>query len=131
MTHNIFGLNYDMERVDAAIREEDPDIVALQEYLPRAGGARHLLLVTRYPYSSAARAASGPTSGSTRRSRSRRRWRTATAPPNAQGTQRTAHIIAAFTLSTGTTFTVMTTHMDWPVPVERQRDGVRGGWPRR
>ena len=38
------------------------------------------------------------------------------------GTQRTAHIIAGFTLSTGTSFTLMTTHMDWPVPVERQRE---------
>src|SRR5689334_22669214 len=32
MTHNIFGLNYDMKRMAAAIFAEDPDIVALQEY---------------------------------------------------------------------------------------------------
>ncbi len=36
--------------------------------------------------------------------------------------QRTAHIIAGFTLKNGTQFSVMTTHMDWPYPIERQRE---------
>jgi endonuclease/exonuclease/phosphatase (EEP) superfamily protein YafD len=36
--------------------------------------------------------------------------------------ERTAHIIAVFTQPDQTTFTVVTTHMEWPVPVARQRD---------
>ena len=42
MTHNVFGLNYEMERVAEVIFAEDPDIIALQEYFPeqRGGAAR-------------------------------------------------------------------------------------------
>ena len=37
------------------------------------------------------------------------------------GKQRTAHIVAGFTLSDGTHFSVLTTHIDWPFPIERQK----------
>jgi endonuclease/exonuclease/phosphatase (EEP) superfamily protein YafD len=43
-------------------------------------------------------------------------------PSDAEGSQRTAHIIAGFTLGDGSHFSVMTTHMDWPFPIERQRE---------
>ena len=33
---------------------------------------------------------------------------------------RTARIVATFMLDDGTTFTVLTTHLDWPFPVARQ-----------
>ena len=49
MTHNVFGLNYDVKRVAAVIAAENPDIVALQEYFPEQQGLDGLLKPT-YPY---------------------------------------------------------------------------------
>ncbi len=43
MTHNIFGLNYDMARVAKVIADENPDIVALQEYFPEQSDLDGLL----------------------------------------------------------------------------------------
>src|SRR5690606_37006706 len=40
-------------------------------------------------------------------------------PNDAYGKQRTARILATFALE-GARFSVMTTHLDWPVPVARQ-----------
>ena len=54
MTHNIFGLNYDMKRVADAMFAEDPDIVALQEYFPEQSPL-DALLKPRYPYCGALR----------------------------------------------------------------------------
>jgi endonuclease/exonuclease/phosphatase (EEP) superfamily protein YafD len=121
MTHNIFGLNYDMERVDAAIREEDPDIVALQEYFPEQAGLGNLLR-DRYPYAVRCQGGKRANLGLYSKFPFSEEMGAGECPENAQGTQRTAHIIAGFTLSTGTSFTLMTTHMDWPYPIERQRE---------
>jgi endonuclease/exonuclease/phosphatase (EEP) superfamily protein YafD len=121
MTHNIFGLNYDMRRVDAVIREEDPDIVALQEYFPEQAGLGELLR-ERYPYSVRCQGGKRANLGLYSKFPFREEMAAGECPDNAQGTQRTAHIIAGFTLSTGMAFSVMTTHMDWPYPIERQRD---------
>ncbi|MEO6013385.1 MAG: endonuclease/exonuclease/phosphatase family protein [Devosia sp.] len=121
MTHNVFGLNYDMERVAAVIAEEDPDIVALQEFFPeqqRLGG----LLKSRYPYSVVCRGGKRANLGLYSKFAFEKKMSAADCPANAQGNQRTAHIIAAFTLSDGTAFSLMTTHMDWPLPAERQLD---------
>src|SRR5690606_39140622 len=41
-------------------------------------------------------------------------------PDDAYGEQRTARIAGRFVLADGTPLTVMTTHLDWPVPVGRQ-----------
>lgn len=121
MTHNIFGLNYDMARVDAAIREEDPDIVALQEYFPEQAGLGQLLR-DRYPYAVRCKGGKRANLGLYSKIPFSEEMAAGECPENAQGTQRTAHIIVQFTLSTGTSFTLMTTHMDWPLPVERQHD---------
>lgn len=121
MTHNVFGLNYDMERVAAAIREEDPDIVALQEFFPEQAGLGDLLR-DRYPYSVRCQGGKRANLGLYSKFPFSEQMAAGECPENAQGTQRTAHIIASFTLSTGTSFTLMTTHMDWPYPIERQRD---------
>jgi endonuclease/exonuclease/phosphatase (EEP) superfamily protein YafD len=50
MTHNLFGMNYEMERVAAIIDDEDPDFVALQEYFPEQSDELHPMLRERYPY---------------------------------------------------------------------------------
>ena len=121
MTHNIFGLNYDMNRVDAVIREEDPDIVALQEFFPEQQGLGDLL-EARYPYFVQCRGGKRANLGLYSKFPFEKTMAPEACPANAMGEQRTAHISARFTLSTGTTFSLMTTHIDWPYPVERQRD---------
>ena len=120
MTHNIFGLNYDMRRVDDVIRAEDPDIVALQEYFPEQAGLGELL-AERYPYSVRCKGGKRANLGLYSKFPFETAMDAEACPANARGEQRTAHIIATFTLSTGTSFSLMTTHMDWPYPVERQR----------
>jgi endonuclease/exonuclease/phosphatase (EEP) superfamily protein YafD len=121
MTHNIFGLNYDMARVDAAIREEDPDIVALQEFFPEQAGLGDLLK-GRYPYAVRCQGGKRANLGLYSKFPFQEEMAAGECPENAQGTQRTAHIIVGFTLSNGTSFSLLTTHMDWPLPIERQRD---------
>ncbi len=121
MTHNIFGLNYDLQRVNDAIRAEDPDIVALQEFFPEQAGLGELL-ADRYPYSVRCQGGKRANLGLYSKLPFSEEMAAGECPENAQGTQRTAHIIAGFTLSNGTSFSLMTTHMDWPYPIERQRD---------
>lgn len=121
MTHNIFGLNYDIERVDAAIRAEDPDIVALQEFFPEQAGLTQLLK-GRYPYFVQCRGGKRANLALFSKLNFEPTMRLEDCPPNARGEQRTAHITGRFTLGDGTVFSLMTTHMDWPYPLERQRD---------
>lgn len=121
MTHNIFGLNYNMRRVDAAIREEDPDIIALQEFFPEQAGLADLLK-DRYPYGVRCQGGKRANLGLYSKIPFTTQMSEGECPENAQGTQRTAHIIVKFQLSTGASFSLMTTHMDWPYPIERQRD---------
>ncbi len=121
MTHNVFGLNYDIERVAKAINEVDPDIVALQEFFPEQQGLGQLLKA-RYPYSVRCQGGKRANLGLYSKLPFDTEMAARDCPTNARGGQRTAHIAVKFTLSTGTSFSVMTTHMDWPYPVERQRD---------
>jgi endonuclease/exonuclease/phosphatase (EEP) superfamily protein YafD len=121
MTHNIFGLNYDMQRVASVIAAENPDIVAIQEYFPEQSGLDKLLRPT-YPYAARCQGGKRANLGLYSKIPFDREMSAADCPSGAYGTQRTAHIIAGFTLADGTHFSVMTTHMDWPFPIERQRD---------
>jgi endonuclease/exonuclease/phosphatase (EEP) superfamily protein YafD len=121
MTHNIFGLNYDMERVAAVIAAEDPDIVALQEYFPEQARLGDLLKA-RYPYAVRCRGGKRANLGLYSKIPFDKEMTTDDCPSNARGGQRTAHILAGFTLSNGARFSLLTTHMDWPVPIDRQRD---------
>jgi endonuclease/exonuclease/phosphatase (EEP) superfamily protein YafD len=120
MTHNVFGLNYDMKRVAAVIAEENPDIVALQEYFPEQQ-ALDALLKPNYPYAVRCQGGKRANLGLYSKIPFDKEMSEKDCPDNAYATQRTAHIIAGFTLSDGTHFSVMTTHMDWPFPIERQR----------
>ena len=121
MTHNIFGLNYDMKRLAAVIEAEKPDIVALQEYFPAQSELDGLLKPT-YPYAVRCQGGKRANLGLYSKIPFDREMSAADCPSDAFGKQRTAHIIAGFTLSDGTHFSVMTTHMDWPFPIERQKD---------
>jgi len=123
MTHNIFGLNTDMKRMAAAIFAEDPDIVALQEYFP---GQTPLdaLIRSRYPYAVRCEGGKRANIGLYSKIPFDKEMSAADCPQSA-GDQRTAHIVASFTLANGTHFSVLTTHFDWPFPVGRQQSELK------
>lgn len=119
MTHNVFGLNEDMQRVSDVVAAEDPDIVAFQEFFPGQSAGLVPLLKPRYPYY--VRCKGGKRANIALFSRLEfTQIDPEACPSNAYGRQRTAHIVAAFTLENGQQFSVLTTHLDWPAPMERQ-----------
>lgn len=121
MTHNVFGLNYDMQRVNAVILAEDPDIVVLQEYFDEQEVDLHPLLSERYPHFVRCRGGKRANLGLYSKRPFDQAMGAGDCPEDANGSQRTAHILAAFTLADGSTFSLMTTHVDWPLPLERQQ----------
>lgn len=121
MTHNLFGMNYEMAQVTEAILAEDPDIIVFQEYFGEQSTDLHPLLVSRYPYFVHCRGGKRANLGLYSRIPFEQELDGA-CPDNAYGTARTAHIIAKFAEPDGDQFTVITTHMDWPIPVSRQQE---------
>ncbi|RYE11295.1 MAG: hypothetical protein EOP22_00080 [Hyphomicrobiales bacterium] len=121
MTHNLYGQRYDLERLRAVIREEDPDILALQEFSANQSGLAQMLR-DRYPYSVRCRGGSRANLGLYSKFPFETEMGPADCPANARGSQRIAHILVSFKLSSGTAFSLLTTHMDWPYPIERQRE---------
>ncbi|SFZ81319.1 Uncharacterized conserved protein YafD, endonuclease/exonuclease/phosphatase (EEP) superfamily [Devosia enhydra] len=125
MTHNLFGLNYDMELVTSVIAAENPDIIALQEYFGGQASELHPLISGRYPYYARCKGGKRANIGLYSRFPFTESMSAGACPEDAYGTQRTANIIADFTLEDGQRFAVVTTHLDWPVPIERQRSELR------
>jgi endonuclease/exonuclease/phosphatase (EEP) superfamily protein YafD len=121
MTHNLFGRNYEMELVTAVIAREDPDIIALQEYFGGQASELHPMISGRYPYYARCKGGKRANIGVYAKFPFTETMSAGACPEDAYGSQRTAHITAAFTLEDGQQFTVVTTHLDWPVPIERQR----------
>jgi endonuclease/exonuclease/phosphatase (EEP) superfamily protein YafD len=120
MTHNIFGLNYDMERVKAVIEAEKPDIIAFQEYFGEQSSELHPLLAAEYPYFAQCRGGKRANIAIYSKLAFEEAEGDGACPNDAYGKQRTARILATFTQPDGTRFSIMTTHLDWPVPVARQ-----------
>ena len=121
MTHNIFGLNYDMKRVAANILAEDPDIVALQEYFPEQRTRLHALLIPRYPYfayCTGGKRANIAIYSKLPFAETRRRRLRGTGD---RRTPHSAHRGAASRWPDGTAFSVMTTHLDSPFNAPRQQ----------
>lgn len=121
MTHNLFGMNYEMEKVTAAIFAEDPDIIVLQEYFGEQASELHPLLLAEYPNFVRCRGGKRANLGLYSRLPFDQQEDGA-CPSDAYGTTRTAHILARFQTEDGKAFSVITTHMDWPIPVARQRE---------
>jgi endonuclease/exonuclease/phosphatase (EEP) superfamily protein YafD len=121
MTNNSFGLNRDMQHLAGTILKEDPDIVALQEYFPEQAAELPRLLRSRYPYYVRCQGGKRANLGLFSKLAFDKEMGKGDCPANARGTQRTAHILAGFTLADGTRFSVLTTHLDWPYPIERQQ----------
>ena len=121
LTQNVFGLNYEMERMRDYIFSEDPDIIAFQEYFPEQRGPLHAMLVGRYPYfavcvggrrANIAIYAKMPFTHVAE----------GACADDTSVEQRVSRIVATFTLEDGTQFSVLTTHLDWPYPVARQEE---------
>jgi endonuclease/exonuclease/phosphatase (EEP) superfamily protein YafD len=121
MTHNLFGMNYQMEKVEAAILAEQPDIIVFQEYFGEQATELHPLLLAEYPFFVRCRGGKRANLGLYSRLPFEQ-VQDGACPNNAYGTTRTAHILATFQSPNGKPFSVVTTHMDWPIPVQRQRD---------
>ena len=121
MTHNLFGMNYEMERVVAAITDEDPDIIVLQEYFGEQATDLHPLLLAEYPFF--VRCRGGKRANLALYSRLPfEQVEDGACPNDAYGTQRTAHILVDVTMDEDKSFSVLTSHMDWPFPVWRQQE---------
>jgi endonuclease/exonuclease/phosphatase (EEP) superfamily protein YafD len=121
MTHNLFGLNYRMDKVIAAIQAEKPDIIVLQEYFGEQATELHPLLLADYPYFVRCRGGKRANLGLYSRLPFEQ-VQDGACPNDAYGTTRTAHILAKFHTEDGKPFSVITTHMDWPIPVRRQHE---------
>lgn len=121
MTHNLFGMNYDMDRVTQAILAEDADIIVLQEYFGEQASELHPLLLASYPFYARCRGGKRANLGLYSRIPFEQ-VEDGACPNDAYGTTRTAHILAAFRTEGGKAFSVITTHMDWPIPVSRQHE---------
>jgi len=120
-TNNVFGLNYDMERVARVIAAENPDIVALQEYFPEQREPLDPMLRATYPYSTYC--VGGKRANLALYSKIPFvQTEDGDCSRDPQNAGRTAHILARFTLADGTGFSVLTTHLEWPVPPQRLRD---------
>jgi endonuclease/exonuclease/phosphatase (EEP) superfamily protein YafD len=120
MTHNLFGLNYDMQRVAQVVADENPDIVAFQEYFPPQRARLPKLLAASYPYS--AYCVGGKRANIALYSKLPfTQVNDGDCTTNLKDAARTSHILASFTLPNGQQFDVLTTHFDWPFPIERQQ----------
>lgn len=93
MSHNLFGLNYEMEKVVAAILSEDADIIVLQEYFGEQAGELHPLLLASYPYFARCRGGKRANLGLYSRLPFTQ-VDDGDCPNNAYGTTRTGHILA-------------------------------------
>lgn len=121
MTHNLFGLNYDMARVARVIAAENPDIVALQEFFPEQRAELPQLLAPTYPYS--VYCVGGKRANIALYSKLPfTQVNDGDCSTDPKSTARTAHILANFTLPNGQHFDVLTTHFDWPFPIDRQQE---------
>lgn len=120
MTHNLFGLNYDMDRVEAVIESEKPDIIAFQEYFGEQSSELHPMLKANYPYFAQCRGGKRANIAIYSKLPFEEAEDDGACPNDAYGKQRTARILASFTLTDGTQFSILTTHLDWPLPVARQ-----------
>jgi len=118
MTHNLFGLNYDMPRVAELITRENPDIIALQEYFPEQRSRLDPLIKPAYPYS--AYCVGGKRANLAIYSKLPfAEAQDGDCTDDLAKAGRTSHILATFALPNGAKFAVLTTHFEWPLPPER------------
>ncbi len=122
MSHNLFGRNYDMARMADVILNEDPDIIALQEYFDEQREGLHPLIISQYPYFS--RCADRKQSHVALYSKMPFVLENGTqCAENADAENNpVARIVARFTDQNDTDFVVVTTHLNWPIQINPLRD---------
>lgn len=120
-SHNLFGLNLNMVRTAQVILDQDPDIIAFQEFFDGQRRGLHPLIVGEYPYF--ARCAGRKNSYVALYSKTPFEVEPGTqCAPDIEGENNpVARLIARFSDANGTSFNVATTHLNWPVQVNPLR----------
>jgi endonuclease/exonuclease/phosphatase (EEP) superfamily protein YafD len=121
LTHNLFGLNYNADRVAAAIEAENPDILALQEMFPFQRNALHGLIAKAYPHFTICKGGKRANVAVYAKLPFVAR-RDGACTPGDDG--RIARIFAKFEPLDQQSFTIVTTHLDWPVQISKFDDGI-------
>jgi len=121
LTHNLFGLNYQPERVAKAIFADDPDIVTLQEYFPEQRDELHGLLLETYPHFAVC--VGGKRANIAIYSKLDFEAQLQGACTQEEDSGRVSRIAALFEGRDGVPFTVVTTHHDWPAQVSKFDNG--------
>lgn len=120
LSHNLFGANYEFDDILRSIAEAKPDIIALQEYFGGQRRGLHDELVKTYPYFSVCRG--GKRANIAIYSRINFAATQEGACTDSED-DRISRIIAKFAPDSGAPFTVVTTHLDWPVQVSQFERG--------
>jgi endonuclease/exonuclease/phosphatase (EEP) superfamily protein YafD len=120
MTYNIYANNRALGRISDPIDAVDPDILVLQEFWPEFRDRLDPILDSRFPYR--VRCQGGVRAYIALYSKvpfEIAPGQNCVDSPSHR--ERTAHIAVRFTEIGPRPFTVMTTHLDWPLPAERKR----------
>ncbi len=117
MSHNLFGLNYDMDRMARVIEREAPDIIALQEYFSEQQGPLHPRIVQDYPYFNLCAGRKHSYIALYSRTPFSVLEESQCAADASQNDNPAARIVAAMTDEAGTPFTLIITHLNWPVQI--------------
>lgn len=130
MSRNLFGRNFDMERVAEAIEAADPDIVALQEYFSGQREGLHDRLISTYP--NVIECLGGDRASLAIYSRLPfARSSDSHCPDNyASGLNKVGWLAAEMSTADGRSFTVVSTHLNWPIQISPLRN-TSLGWPER
>ena len=117
MSQNIFGLNYDMKRLARIIRQQDPDIIALQEYFKEQQAGLHPRIVRDYPFFMlcGGRKRSFIALYSKTEFSMKNGTRCAENPELANNPA--ARIIAGLRDAGGNEYTLVITHLNWPIQI--------------
>ncbi len=124
MTHNLFGLNGDMARVWQAVQREDPDIVLLQEYFPYQRSLLHPLMAQAYPHHTVCVGGKRANIAVYARIPFAADEEGACNAGFGDDAGRISRIAARFEGIDGVPFTIVTTHLDWPVQVSQLDEGA-------
>ncbi len=126
MTHNLFGMNYDMARMADVIARKDPDIIALQEYANMQRAGLHPRIVGRYPYFVRCAGRKHSYIALYAKMPFRLEDSSQCASNASLDNNPAARLVARFTDRDGTPFHVVATHLNWPVQIRPLRNNQLG-----
>ncbi len=117
MSRNLFGQNDQMSWVARDIMEQDPDIIAFQEYFTGQRNVLHPLIAQRYPFF--VRCSGGKRAFLAIYSKTPFVLEPSTVcPANVSlGDDGVARLVARFSDRSGQDFTLVTTQLNWPIQI--------------